>query len=302
MKILSTDGGALAESFDTLLRSTTAGVATLSVPLKLDELAGELSASSSNPNAKLVQLGLDAVLAPAGTTGSISGLEQVQYGSGPDAAASARQALLAVWPAAAACESANSQGDGLDLDLADEALGFTGAATLAAVTPPEPVDVTWLDGTHAKLSVGIESSGDGCFWVRQSPIPSDAGPAAQYPVTITLQSDDGRLDGSYSGAVLATGSGDERRVVASLVLSLAAADVAQSGFTQVTVPSGSESVQLDFESQSAHGSASGTVRLSAISTPPCATEPQMSGPSGGSGVPGCAGQTRTQLERASWAD
>lgn len=299
---VTTDGGALAESFDTLLRATTPGVATLSVPLKLDQLTGDLAVSSSNPNAKLVQLGLDAVLAPAGTTGSISGLEQVTYGSGPDATASARQALLAVWPASAACEGKSPQGDGLGLSLSDEALGFSGTDTLASVTPPAAVDVTWLDGAHAELSVGIASSGDGCFWVRQSPIPSDAGPAAQYPVTVTLESDDGRLDGSYSGTVLASGSGDGRSVVASLTLSLPAADVAQSGFTQVTVPSGAESVLLQFESQRAGGSATGSVRLIALSSPPCSTQPQMSGPGGGAGVPGCAGQTRTDLEAASWAE
>src|SRR4051812_24602961 len=62
---VTTDGGALAESFDTLLRSSAPGVATFGVPLQLAKLNGELRVTSSNSRAKLVQTGLNATLIAA---------------------------------------------------------------------------------------------------------------------------------------------------------------------------------------------------------------------------------------------
>jgi hypothetical protein len=81
-------------------------------------------------------------------------------------------------------------------------------------------------------------------------------------------------------------------------------DVAQSGFASTTVPDGADGVMLQFESKLDGGSASGAVQLFALTNPPCLTEPQepMPTPGGGASAPGCAGQSRTQLEIASWAD
>lgn len=298
---VTTDGGALDESFETLLRSEVPGVAMLNVPFDLAELDGELTVETSSPNAKLVQLGLDAVLTPSGTTGSISGLEQVSHGSGPDGVVSARAALLATWPGGEACAAASSGGDGLDVDLADEVLGATGSSALSAVTPSAPVAVAWLDGSATTLDIGIESTGAGCFRISNSPVPGEGGPLAQYPVSVTLQSADGRLNGSYNGLVEARGSEGSRRVVASVALTVNAADVAQTGFESAALPSGTESVLLQFESTAASGAASGFVRLVAMSASPCAMQaPQSEG--SGAGVPGCAGATQTRVENASWGE
>lgn len=288
---VTTDGGALAESFDTVLRSETPGVAMLNVPFKVADLQGSLSVDSGNPNAELVQLGLDAVLTSVGTTGSISGLEQVTYGSGPNGTVSASAALLAVWPGGESCGA----GEGLGVELEDDVFGQTGVAALAAVSPEAPVAVQWLDGGATTLDIGIASTGDGCFRVSQSPIPGDGGPVTQYPVTVTLQSADGRLDGSYSGLVESGYRNGERRVVATVALSLDAADVEQSGFGSPALPDGTERVLLQFEA----GEGGGAVRLMAMSSSPCAM--QASGGQG-SGSPGCAGATQTQIEAASWAD
>lgn len=281
---VTTDGGALAESFDTVLRAETPGVAMLNVPFKLEELQGALSLESSNPNAELVQLGLDAVLTPAGTTGSISGLEQVTSGGVVGAGA----AVLAVWPGIEACGG----GEGLEVALEDEVLGETGESTLAALTPDAPVAVQWLDGSNTTLQVGIESTGDGCFSINDSPVPGDGGPVVRYPATITLQSADGRLDGTYRGQVEASWSEGARSALASATLSLGAAQVGQSGFDSVTVPADTEMVFLQFEAEAG----SGFVRLVAVSGSPCAKQ------SSGSSSPGCAGATQTRVEAASWAD
>ena len=135
---VSTDGGALAESYDTLLRSSTAGIATLNLPLDLAKLNGDLVVSYSKPRAKLVQTSLEATLTAQGMTGKLSGIEQVDSGSGPSGASSAIGALLAVWPGSEACAGVYKDGAGLTAPLQEEALGVTGTATLASVTPPQP--------------------------------------------------------------------------------------------------------------------------------------------------------------------
>lgn len=298
---VTTDGGALSESFDTLLRSDTAGVALLSLPLDLQNLNGTLTVSSSQPGTKLVQARLEAVLTAQGTTGSIGAIEQVEHGSGANGVTSASSALFAVWPGSDSCQGVSSTGDGLELSLTDEVLGYSGTASIDSVTPAAGAPIEWLDGSKTTLTVGIEATGAGCFHVRKVPIPDDAGPAADYPVAITLESEDGRVSGSYAGFVTAAGVGSARRVSASAVLTLPVADAAQTGFTSLQVPSGAETLLLQLDSSSRGGKASGSVQVFSLSSPPC---PMTAPTPGGNGAssPGCPGQTRTSLEAASWSE
>ena len=300
---VTTDGGALAESYDTLLRSTTLGVATLSVPFDPTKVKGTLVVSSSNPQAKLVQLSLDATLMAEGMTGRIAGLEQVQSGSGPSSAVSAASAVLAVWPDSAACQAFFQDGGGLGLPTTADALGFSGEQTLASLTPAQPAPITWLNGDSTTLSVSIEATGDGCFRVRDDlPVELGGGPSVTYPVTIKLESADGKLDGIYAGKVVATGSGGARSVIADATLNLAVDQVEQSGFASVSVPTGADGLLLRVETRLEAGSAVGSVRLLELTNPPCLTETPAPTPTpgGGSSSPGCAGQTQTPLESASW--
>lgn len=297
---VTTEGGALAESYDTLLRTSAPGVATMSVPLDLTKVQGSLAVSSSNPRAKLVQVGLGATFMAEGTSGSIQGIEQTELGSGPSGAISAAPALLAVWPDSAACQSLFRDGGGLGMSVEQSALGVSGADTLADVAADE--DITWLDGSPSGLTLSIVSTGDGCF--RVSPLPAEAGGGAgvTYPVTIAVKSEDGRLDGTYPGSVVASGIGSARTVTASAYLDLSVDDVAESGFSDVVVPEGSDGLRLAIESKLEGGVASGSVQLVSVENPPCLTnpEPPMSTPGGGMSTPGCSGQERTRLEAASW--
>ncbi|HXK16330.1 MAG TPA: hypothetical protein VNG33_00900, partial [Polyangiaceae bacterium] len=271
---VTTDGGALAESYDTLLRSSTPGVATLSAALDLEKLGGSLAIMDANARGKVVQVSLAATLTAQGTTGSISGMEQVDSGSGQDAASSASRALLAVWPGSEACRAVSPDGDGLGISIDEPLLGVTGKQSIAALAPPQPAAITWMDDSKTTIVVGIEPLGDGCFRVRDdSPIELDGGPGISYPVTISLKSADGRLDGKYAGQVDVIGSGSEQRVRASADVALAVADLAKSGFASVNVPDGSESLLLEVDSMLSGGRASGSVHLFAISSPPCETTP-----------------------------
>lgn len=299
---VTTDGGALAESYDTLLRTSAPGVATLRVPFDLTKLDGSLAVSSSNPRSKLVQLSLDATLMAEGMAGSLSGIEQTDSGSGATSVSSAGNALLAIWPDSAACQAASQEGGGLGMPIEQTALGESGIDTLASVAAAEPTPITWLDGSQSSLTVAIESTGDGCF--RVNPLPAEAGGGAgvTYPVSISAKSEDGRLDGTYAGQVVVTGTGSARSVTATAWLELSVADVAKSGFSDVNVPADSDGLRLRVESTFANGVTSGTVQLFSVTNPPCLTnpEPPMATPGGGMSSPGCSGQAQTRLEVASW--
>jgi hypothetical protein len=302
---VTTDGGALAESYDTLLRTSVPGIASLSVPFDPTKLGGSLAVSSSNPRAKLVQLGLEATLTAAGMAGGIRGLEQTDSGSGNSAASSVSGAVLAVWPDSAVCQALTGDGGGLGVAIEQTVLGVSGTETLASVATPAPASVTWLDGTNTKLSLEIESEGDGCFRVRNDlPVDIGGGAGITYPVTIHAKSEDGRLDGSYAGAVAVSGSGSERSVTASAWLDLSVDDVAKSGFMGVNVPSGSDALSLQVTSTLAPGDSSGAIRLVAVTNPPCLTspEPPKPTPDGGMSAPACSGSTLTPLEMATWTN
>lgn len=294
---VTTDGGALAESFDTLLRSETAGVATLGVPFDFSKLGGSLEASSSNANAKLVQPRLEATLTAAGTTGSIAAMEQTTSGE----VAGASRALIAIWPGNAACANAKD-GVGLELSASDEVLGTSGSEVLASLALTAPADVTWMDNSTTKLSVSIESTGNGCFSVSDSPIPLEGGAGASYPVRVTLKSDDGRVDGQYEGHAVVRGTGSQQRVDVEAVVEVDMAHAADSGFNNVSAPAGSETLLVSFKVHRNSQTASGSVDLFATASPPCAAEPQppMSSPGQGASAPGCAGSSMTRLENAYW--
>jgi hypothetical protein len=301
---VTTDGGALAESYDTLLRTSAPGVATMSVPFDLTKVAGTLEVSSSMVGAKLVQMSLDATFIAEGTSGRISGTQQIDSATGASSASSASEAVLAVWPDSAACQQLSQDGTGLGVSVEQTALGVSGTDTLASVALAEPTSITWMDGTKSTLTVAIESMGDGCFRVNTLPVEAGGGPGVTYPVTIKAKSADGRLDGTYAGQVIVNGSGSDRTVTASAYLDVTVDDVANSGFTDVSVPAGSDGLRLQIESKLISGQASGIVQLFSVENPPCLTEPAvpMATPGGGMSSPGCSGQSQTRLEVASWAE
>jgi hypothetical protein len=210
--------------------------------------------------------------------------------------------VLATWPGSQACEAFYSDGGGLGFSIATEALGVTGEATLASLTPAEPQPITWSNGEQTTLSIGIEASGDGCFRVRDElPLELGGGPSVSYPVVIKLKSADGRLDGAYPGQVVATGYGANRTVTADAVLELALNEVGESGFSSVSVPASADSLMLRVETTLEAGIVAGSVRLQALTDADCASEPSTPLPGGAQGSPGCAGQTQTPIESASWS-
>jgi hypothetical protein len=296
--------GALTESVDTLLRSSGSGLATFNVGLDLEELGGSLALEYSSANAKVVQLGLNATLMAEGTTGNLAGLEQVELGD----VTSAGPALLAVWPAAPACapgDDGSSDGTGLSVAGDQAALGITGDAAAELISSMTPVSVQWLDGASTELTLTTSLLGAGCLRKSNSPIPGDPSGTVTYPALFALESADGRLLGEYTGSLVTFPEGDGHAVTAQAHRALTLEEVAQSGFASAQVPAGVERLMLQFEARRAGVVKSGAVRLTGLTDPPCATDPQPSQPSTpgmGASSPGCAGSTITPIEAAAWGD
>jgi hypothetical protein len=299
---VTTDSGALAESFDTMLLATTTELATLNVPIKLNELSGSLSVSYSNPNTELVQASLSATLMAEGMTGTFSAIEQTNHG---DAVSAGPGGVLAVWPDSPACAQQYGPSSGLGVTADQLALGITGDAAATLVSDTTPAAITWVDGTETELTLTATIEGDGCLRAATYSGLDDGTPGSvTYPARFQVTSADGRLEGEYLGTLVTSPSGDAHTISAEATLELAPDDVAQSGFSSVEVPEGVHRVVAALSVTIEDGQVSGWVRLSAMTDPPCLTDPPepMELPGGGMGVPGCQGTQVQQLELGAWLD
>jgi hypothetical protein len=299
---VTTEGGALAEEVDTLLRSQGPELATFGVRLDLAKLGGDLAVSFSNPKAKLVQLSLEATLTAAGTTGHLAGIEQIDAGG----VSSAGQALLAVWPDAPACSVGGAYQDSSGIGVAVDApaLGISGLAAAELLSSMTPVGIAWLDGASTQLELTTTLLGDGCLRASNSSIPGESGGTVTYAASFKLKSDDGRLQGEYTGTLVSYPEGDAHGVTAEAFRELSLAQVSESGFVDAQVPTGAERLVVAFNARRVGVVESGSVVLNGISDPPCVTEPQQPQPEPGGGMssPGCSGSMVTHIESAAWGE
>ncbi len=297
---VTSDSGALAESYDTMLLATSSELATLYVPIKLEELGGTLAVSYSNPNTELVQASLSATLMAEGMTGSLGAIEQTTLGGGVSAGAGG---VLAVWPDSPACAQEYGPSTGLGVAPDQNALGITGDAAATLVSETTPAAVTWLDGTETELTLTATIQGDGCLRAAMySGLDDGAAGSVTYPVRFQVSSADGRLEGEYLGTLVTSPNGEQHAISAESTLELAPEQVDQSGFTSVEVPEGVDRIAAALSVTIEDGQVSGWVRLNALTDPPCLTDPPepMETPGGGMSSPGCEGTHVEQLEIGAW--
>jgi hypothetical protein len=297
---VSSDSGALAESYDTMLYASSRELATFNVPVKLDELGGSLEVSYPNPQTELVQVSLNATLMAEGMTGSLGGLEQTNHG---DAVSAGFGGVLAVWPDSPACAQQYGASSGLGVTPDQNALGISGDAAATMVADTTPASVTWMDGTETQLTLSATIEGDGCLRpAMYAGLDDGASGSVTYPARFVVSSSDGRLDAEYLGKLTTMPNGDQSTISAEATLELLPDQVAQSGFSSVEVPDGVHRLAAALSVTIEDGQVSGWVRLNALTDPPCLTDPPepMETPGGGMSVPGCEGTHVTQLEQAAW--
>lgn len=298
---VTTAGGALSETFDTVLRSQGGRLATFSAAVDLSKLGGALAVSYSKSGAKLVQTTLNATLLPEGTTGSFSAIEQVEHGD----VVGAGGALLAVWPDAPACALGDGAQDGSGIAVAadESALGISGEAAAELISSMTPVAIAWLDGSSTELTLTTTLQGDGCLRASApNGIPMEhTGGSVTYPALFKVESADGRVSGEYAGTLLSFPEGDAHGVAAQSYTQLTPEQVAQTGFSAVQVPSGVEYLVVAFDARRNGALETGSLFLNGMSQPPCPMAPEPEpGPGMGASSPGCAGAMRTVIETAAW--
>jgi hypothetical protein len=301
---VSTDSGALAESYDTMLYARSSELATFDVSVDLDDLGGSLEVSYSNPNTELVQVRLDATLMAEGMSGSLGGIEQTTFGSGPEGAVSGRAGVLAVWPDSPACAQEYGSSPGLGVTPDQNALGISGDAAATMISDTTPASVTWAtDASETELSVTATIEGDGCLRALAYGGLDDGTPGSvTYPARFVVTSADGRLDAEWLGTLVTMPNGDAHDISAESTLELLPDQVADSGFSGVEVPEGVHRLAAALSVIIDDGQVSGWVRLNALTDPPCLTDPPepMETPGGGMSSPGCEGTQVDQLEIAAW--
>lgn len=300
---LSTEGGALDESFDTLLLAGSTRVAALNMPVDFDELSGSLAVTYSDPEVELVQVGLNATLMPEGMTGSIAGIEQRTHGDAVSAGAASGS--IAVWPDNPACDEQYGTGAGLGVTPDQNALGMSGDAAGALLSGTTPASVVWRDGSQTELTLGVEVTGDGCLKISNNyGLDEGHNGLVTYPVALTLTSEDGRLDGVYAGKLTTWPTAEANGVSAEAHLELPASKIGESGFLTSEAPSGVQRVGVFVELIVEGGITQASVILNGMTDPPCVTNPPppMSTPGGGMGSAGCEGTRVTPIESASWGD
>src|SRR6187431_2477376 len=303
---LQSADGALAESFDASLDARSAYVATLRQPIVAERVSGSFEINRvSAPNvitggtASVQDLTFDAVLTAGGMAGTLTG----QLLSGNAQVASSSVVAFARFPSDTRCaENLGGNARAVPVGAEHAALGQTGVEALSEVNGWGAIPLTWGDGASSELSLALSQLGDGCVQVEGGlgyNDPEQPAATVVYPVTLKATTVDGRWKGQYAASLVtwpnADGQGFSKRIQVNRTL--AADALTATGFSGVSVPNGTHRLGVRLESLFEGASATGNVTLTALSDPPCVTNPE---PRSGNSAPGCAGTSVTPLLAATW--
>ncbi|HYP98104.1 MAG TPA: hypothetical protein VER96_05490 [Polyangiaceae bacterium] len=305
---LQSADGALAESFDGAIEASSRYVATLSRKIDPKQLSGSFAISHvsapdvAGPSTAAVEnLTFDAVLTPGGMAGTLTG----QLTSQNAQVASSSVVSFARFPGDARCAAEPGNGGAAVPVSADSAaLGQTGSQALSEVNGWGPIALTWDNGRESPLTVELSKLEDGCVQVAPNTGFNDPRqPAASvvYPVTLKATTADGRWQGQYAASLVtwpnADGQGFSERIEMHGTFAVSAP--AATGFTQVTIPSDAQRLNVRLEALFASANASGHVALEALKDPPCVTNPE---PPSANSAPGCSGTSVTPVLGGTWGE
>lgn len=301
---LESADGALAESFDGALDAGSPAVATLSQPIDLKKVAGSFAITNVTPldavgsgSASVENVRFDAVLIPGGIAGALTGM----LSSKNSQVASGSSLTFARFPNDTRCSGvAGSIGTGVPVSADNAALGQTGMAALSQVNARGALPMAWDDGANSELTLELSELSDGCVQVANGFVDPSQPPATSvYPVTLQATTADGRLQAQYPAKLLTWPSPDGSGFTQQVELSsfFAADKPSATGFSQVSVPSGSQRLRVGLNGLFDAASASGKIALEALTDPPCVTNPE---PPSGNSAPGCSGTQVSLVLSAHW--
>jgi len=303
---LQSADGALAESFDGALESATPVVATLKHAIDMENVTGSFAITHVTPldavgagTASVDNVSFDAVFTPGGMAGALT----AQLTSQNSQVASGSSLTFARFPGDLRCSGApGSIGFGVPVSADNAALGQTGAEALSQVNAAGALPLEWEDRTHSTITLELSELGDGCVQVgngtgydEQSQSPA----TAVYPVTLKAKTADGRLQGQYPAKLVTLpslhGSGFTQRIEMNATFPADAPSA--TGFSQVSIPSGTHRLSVAINGEFDPTFASGKIAFAGLTDPPCVTNPE---PPSGNSVPGCSGTSVALLLSAFW--
>ncbi|HEX7479975.1 MAG TPA: hypothetical protein VF331_19390 [Polyangiales bacterium] len=310
---VTTDGGALDESFDATLSAQTSRLAQLHGSVLAAAVGGafKLSGNSNKQAFVLDALTFEMSFTHFGSGGQLlaslsSSATQPDAGAGTSTGGVSAQVNLARWPAGADC---NFQGLGVSAASSVDKLSVQAGRDLVAAA--HALTLKWQAGASTALTLGFTPTGDTAC-VAGLDDPSGAIPVTlSAPGTLHVTTADGRIDATWPVmlAVVADAQGALDHVAITrdsntdpfvdanaFEQSYGIHGVDLAGYDKASVE-----LMLTF---AATGTTSGALTVNGAVVPACATDkplPVDAGTAGGSSSPGCAGYMLTPLEQATIA-
>jgi hypothetical protein len=304
---LSTQGGALAETVDTVIEASAADFASGGFSADLAMLAGSFEAQLTAPrNSELTRSSLQASFgfSQYGAVGSLSLFSEFRSLDG-NAAGVGGGGPVAHFPADDYCGAANAFSV-----TADQAVrGVSMAAALEALNSDAPVAVRYQSGASSTLELAITSDVERvCVsFDRDQQYNGEAGGAVlEFAGSASLESADGRIDGTFPVTISAEPLGG------ALIFEARAEQSAQDRAEAAALPASfgvQDEVGFDaygggsalFQSASSPSGAGGSLTLNGFIVPECISNPPVVDPAAGS-APGCRGVDLVPLWSATWGN
>jgi hypothetical protein len=305
---VSTAGGALAESVDTVLEASDVDFASGRFSIELDDIAGSFEAQpEAPPNSEITRsaLGLAFGLSEYGVVGQLDLTSEFRTLDG-SALGIGSSGSLANFPADDYCGSTNA----FSVTAEQAVRGVSMAAALDALSGDETVPVRYRSGASSLLDVSFSSDADRvCVsFGRDELYYGEAGGAVlDFAGRVTLESADGRIDGSFPVTIMAQTQDGGLRTTASAqqsVQNVAQAAALPAGFgvqdeIDFAAYGGGAVVFQSIASAEQNG---GSLVVNGLDIPECISNPPPPPPPGATSSPGCRGIDFVPLWSAAWGD
>lgn len=304
---ISTAGGALAETIETTLDAADVDFAGGSISIELEDIAGAFEADPQPPrNSELTRssLQLSFGLSQYGAVGSLGLVSEFRSLDG-NAVGIGGGAPIGHFPADDYCGQTNA----FSVTADQPVRGVSMAAALEALSPSSPVSFRYRSGEVSALDLSFTSDEDRvCVSLgRDELYNGEAGGAVlDFAGRVTLESVDGRIDGSFpvtisaqtqSGALRTTASAQQSVQDVAQAAALPAAYGVQDDIDFAAYGGGAVTFQSIVSSEQTGGS----LIVNGLDIPECISNPQPP-PPGANGSPGCRGIDFVPLWSASWGD
>lgn len=304
---VSTQGGALAETVDTVLEASDADFASGRFSIDLAAIAGTFEATPQVPrNSEVTRssLGFELGFSEYGAVGALNLISEFRTLDG-NAVGIGGAGAIAHFPADNYCGTTNA----FSVTAEQAVRGVSMAAALDALNTDEPVAVRYRSGASSVLDIAFTSNEERvCVSFGRDELYNGeaSGAVLEFAGRVTLESADGRIDGSFPVTISTQTQNGELRTSASAQQSTQ--DVTQAAALPATFGVQDEidfaaygGGAVTFQSIVSSEQDGGSLVVNGLDIPECISNPQPP-PPGANGSPGCRGIDFVPLWSAAWGE